>query len=151
MPSRHASNIMRWLPKKASLAFETCDPHPPGFDWAEIFLWRKSEVAMIERRRTRITGVLGISDGTWRSHRRLTDVEWQGLVAPLADIPFWTLSPEDAEEGGDQLWELSIYLAGQKHAVRRYSSPNEIQPICEYCYALASSGEFEDGSALEAE
>jgi len=151
MTNRHASSIMSWLPKKASLAFETWDPHPRGFDWAEILIWRESDVAILERRRTRITGVLGVSDGTWRSHRRLTEVEWQGLIAALADTPFWTLSPEDAEKSGDQLWELSIYSAGKKHLVRRYSTPNEIQTICECCYALASKGEFRDGSALEAE
>jgi hypothetical protein len=151
MPTGHASTVMRWIPNGASLALETCDPHPPGFDFAEIFIWRESDVATLERRQTRITGVLGVSDGTWCSHRRLTDAEWQGLVAELGDIPFWDLSPEGAKKGTDQWWELSVYSAGKKHSVRRYSTPNEIQRICKYCYALAANGEYQDSSALEAE
>jgi hypothetical protein len=145
MPTDHA---MRWVPQGASFALETCDPHPTDFDWARILIWREDDVAMLERRHTRITGVLGISDGTWCSHRRLMDAEWQGLVAELGEIPFWDLSPEGVKKGTDQWWELTVLSPERMHSVRRYSTPNEIQRVCQCCYALAAEGEYQDGSAL---
>jgi len=150
---RSAPTKMHWIPSGTTFALQTWNPRPADYDFADIHIWHTTDDSMMELRQTRFTGVLGVSDGTFCSHRRLTSDESRDIQNEFNKIDFWDLDHDDGKRqaGGNEFWNLSVYDSGREHSVDRHTVPNVIQPLCQLCYDLAARDGLIDGSVLDAE
>ena len=137
------TNIHVRLPLNCELGIYTFRGPMAGFrgDFIEILASRVERHAVLTVTETVMTGVLGLSDGTWRYERPLQPREWQTLRTRFDSIDFWNspfddgVRAEDPDANGD--WNLTAMADGKCHEVVRYYQPNSIEECCRYLSFLA--------------
>ena len=146
-----ALRIMHWIPDGALFAMVTWPPPRPGFDLAELIIVCRQDETFLELRETRITGVLGNSDGTFCSHHSLDENELTAVRDEIERIGYWDLDVRDKRQSpeSDGFWLLSVYDGIRRHSVSRHSVPNEIQSACALCDGLVEFEQLRPGSVLQ--
>lgn len=145
---------MRRGPPGTTFALEALGPCRARYDFEVVHIWHTGDTGdrtTLELEQTCMTGVLGLSDGTFFSHRRLTASEWQEIDEAFRRLDFWDLAPHDRRALPLAFWQLSAFEPGRKHAAKRHTVPNDIQPLCELCFDLAARADLMRGSVRAAE
>jgi hypothetical protein len=131
------------VPSNAEFLVET---YPrTEYDLTTMRMWTDGQIGHVELHHVRLTGVLGVSDGSLTQAGNLTHVDIMSIKSEMAKIGYWDMNAKCSRSRSDSWWRLAATDGLRTHSVERYGESNEIRNVCDQCVALIAWDTLETG------
>ena len=134
---------LRDVPSNAKFFVET---YPrTEYDLTTMRLWTDGQTGHVELHHVRMTGVLGVSDGSLTQTGPLTHEDVMSIGNEMKKIGYWDMDAKCTQTRSDSWWRLAATDGLRVHSVERYGESNEIRDVCEQCTDLIDWDALESG------